>query len=254
MRWRVSLVAVLVLSALLLGACGNNKRIDVAWRVMKSNPGVLTIEVDGMRHGYQTSTVDGNWVEVEARLVGAPRTKPFMFEVAGEQGPIHWDPITDASIRIHTTEAGRGTVTITYEDLQTIVPFVIHPVIVLTTDTALEQGEANGISFATGQTHTSEQGDLYMQINGPRRFYAPYGYATQPKEDFWGGFREPMDVRSLSYSPPNADFEPQLKTLYTVKTADGGFAQFFISAARYGPATASRYNLIWRYSPTGIFE
>src|SRR5690606_34369354 len=160
MRWRVALIAVLVSSALLLWACGSTKRIDVTWRVMKSNPGIVTIEVDGMRHGYQTSTVDGNWIEVEARLVGAPRTKPFMFEVVGEHGPIHWDPITDASIRIHTAEAGRGTVSVTYEDLQFVVLFVIYPVVVLTTATALDQGEANGFSFATGQAHAAYQGDL----------------------------------------------------------------------------------------------
>lgn len=255
---RLRVFGLVVLVAVLLAGCLGPvkkvpKQIRVEWSVVKSNPGVVSIEASGKRHAYQNSTADGTWIYVEAELIGATRTKPFEFAVVSDDAAYAWERVDDSTIRIEPSESGTGYVLVTYDDLQETVPFAIFPTAVLTNDIHPNEPEreGNGWSFATGEPKPPGQGDVYVDMNA-RMLYATYGYAEEPNPSFWGKLIEPRDVTELEFSDPGASFEPQLGKLYTIRTADGGYAQFFISSMRFG--VYERYNLIYNYSPTGIFE
>lgn len=270
---RLRAIIALILALLLLAGCGQSTKINVEWIVHSTEPEanssvaamslmlaadhatstsdapVTVIETEGMNLGYQASSLDVTWIEVRARLIGGQRTRPFGFDVVSSQASYPWEQLDDATIRIDPIAPGNGVVVVRYEGLETVVPFAIAPVFVLAQYPDPIGIEGRGISFATGQIHADRQGDIYITESG--YIAAPLGYVEELKSGFWDeSFWGTRDVRGLQFSTPNAAFNIQLGRLYVVKTDDGGYAMFFASAQKGD----GKWNLIWRYSPTGIFE
>src|SRR5690606_30250356 len=116
--WRALMVTGL-LAFLVAGCFGSgapSRRIHVEWRNVKSNPGIVSIETGGKRHGYQASTVDKTWIEVEAHLRGATRTQPFTFAVASDDADFDWQQVSDNMILIDPLYAGNGVVLVQYQE------------------------------------------------------------------------------------------------------------------------------------------
>lgn len=271
---RLRAILALILTLLLVG-CGQSTRINVEWTVHSTEPGesssiaamslrledsptvmplshptVVTIETEGMNLGYQVSTMEVTQVEVKATLVGADRRQPFVFHVVSDDVDYPWQQIDDRTVLIEPIAPGNGVLIVRYEELglESVVPFAIAPVFVLVYSATADPGEGYGISFATGQAQPEGQGDIYMNRFDPHVF-APWGYTEEPMPDFWDqSFWGRRDVRDLELLP--GTFTIQLGRLYTVKTEDGGYAMFYASSYK----GEGKWNLIWRYSPDGVFE
>src|SRR5690606_26340534 len=122
------------------------------------------------------------------------------FDVASDH-PLNYHQDADDLLVIEPEVATEGSVRVSHENLETVVPFIIFPSAFLTDNperyTWVEGQIAPGISFETGALVNKDEADLYVEKKG--ELVAPYGFAKLPIRDPWVAFATEVDAINLEY-------------------------------------------------------
>ena len=254
MKRRIFLLLVTIV--LLTGCVGGGvgvKKLNVRWKIVPMDE-VTSMAVDGeegvntleKRYARMPTEMDRSVIEIEADLSGKTSGE-FEFELATNNP---YEKVRNNAVRLEPTQAEKGSVLVKAEGEEAVVPYEIFPANIISVWGNPYRETA--FSFEQDKHVMANEGDV--RFTNPREDEEPYhlkaNVAIAPiesRDDFWEDFIKINDLQEYEYK--EKIFKPDLMNLYLIKTKNGGYA-----VMRFTASAGYKWNFMYKYSETGIFE
>lgn len=249
----VLLVLSVMLSGCISGGVNKTQRITLNWKIVSLGTNALSMDTEkagvnlvGNRYAYQSTEMDRNAIDIEAKVSGSKPTN-FDMKIATSN---EFERQTNNKILLQTDHAEQGTILVTTDQQEELFEYIVFPAVVLSA-----WGNPHGetaYSFEQGRKVTFEEADIWF--TNPSDGEEPYLFKANVIEvpivtmdDFWADFVNATNLHELEYE--EISFKPDLSKLYYIKTKNGGYA-----VVRFTASSGWHYNAMYKYSETGIFD
>lgn len=244
---------LLIVSALLVGCVGGGgtigrKTINLVWKVVPQNISPMAeggeAIVVGQRYSYMPTEMDINVIEVAADVNGKTSGE-FEFRLASDNP---FKQVANNRIVIEPEQAEQGTIMVKAEDVEEVFDYVIFPAAVIKAWGNPEG--ASAFSFEQGKYVAFDESDVWFAVppeEEPYNLKANVCIVDLQEQDFWTDFIKANNLHEYEYEV--RAFKPEFDKLYYVKTKNNGYAVLRLTAH-----SGWNYNVMYKYSETGVFE